>query len=144
MYEVQGTLTCPPTPPHPNPKTKSNTQKGSKMHVRFSCRRHIHDIPIYSIFSSTGEAAIFCHRLSGGMPVNDAGWQWQCLVKHWHVKGVCLVHQSACWTSHARSCKDRSLLGHLFVFWLLWAFGCQCSWRLVSRERLSSGVGSWM
>ena len=49
MYEVQGTLTCPPTPPHPNPKTKSNTQKRSKTHVRFSCRRHIHDIYVYMI-----------------------------------------------------------------------------------------------
>ena len=42
MYEVQGTLTCPPTPPHPNPKTKSNTQKRSKTHVQFSSRRQKH------------------------------------------------------------------------------------------------------
>ena len=51
MYEAQGTLTCPPTPRHPNPKTKSNTQKRSKTHVRFSCRRQIHGM--VNCFDST-------------------------------------------------------------------------------------------
>ena len=97
---------------------------------------------IYSCFPSTGEVAIFCHRLSGGMPVNDAGWQGQCLVKQWHVRTRSVPSSSERLLN--LSCKDRSLLGHLFVFWLLWAFGSQCSRRLVSRERLSPGVFLWM
>ena len=43
MYEVQGTLTCPPTPPHPTPPHPTPQSRYSKTCVlreRFSVRRH--------------------------------------------------------------------------------------------------------
>ena len=52
MYEVQGTLTCPPTPPHPTPPHPTPQSRYSKTCVlreRFSVRRlkHVRYIYIY-------------------------------------------------------------------------------------------------
>ena len=53
MYEVQGTLTCPPTPPHPTPPHPTPQSRYSKTCVlreRFSVRRHKRPSPILTIF----------------------------------------------------------------------------------------------
>ena len=95
MYEVQGTLTCPPTPPHSTPQSRYS--KTCVLRERFSVRRQkqatrtIHGTkhcPCALSESQVWNTAMFLHQQKSSASLGITSWG---VPKNWHFPSSC------CW-----------------------------------------------